>query len=76
MLSSSAKKNDSKILQLEDLLIEQLMLDNHIDETQATDLFYNSETFAKLADECTDFYKHNWQEIYLALKKELLKFSD
>jgi len=70
MLSSAANKNDSKILQLEDLLVEQLMLDNQIDEVQATDLFYNSNTFAQLADESTEFYKRPWQEIYEMLKKE------
>ena len=31
------------------------------DETQATDIFYNSETFAQLADESTELYKHTWQ---------------
>jgi len=47
------------------------MLDNQIDETQATDIFYNSETFAQLSDESTELYKHSWQEIYEILKKEL-----
>ena len=63
-------KNDSKILQIEDLLVEQLMIDNQIDETQATEIFYNSKTFAQLADESTEFYKHTWQEIYEILRKE------
>jgi hypothetical protein len=72
MLSSVADKNDSKILQMEDLLVEQLMLDSQIDEVQATDMFYNSETFAQLADESAEFYKKTWQEIYEMLKQELL----
>jgi len=71
MLSSAASKNDSKILQMDDFLVEQLMLDNQIDETQAADLFYNSETFAQLADESTVLYKKSNQEIYEMLKKEL-----
>ena len=71
MLSLVINKNDSKILQMEDLLVEQLMLDNQIDETQATDIFYNSETFAQLSDESTGFYKRPWQEIHEMLKKEL-----
>jgi hypothetical protein len=70
MLSLVANKNDSKILQMEDLLVEQLMIDNQIDETQATDIFYNSKTFAQLADESTEFFKRPWQEIYEMLKKE------
>jgi len=72
MLSSVANKNDSKILQMEDILVEQLMLDNQIDETQATDIFYKSETFTQLADESTEFYTRPWQEIYEMLKKELM----
>ena len=56
---------------MEDFLVEQLMLDNQIDETQAADLFYNSETFAQLADESTVLYKKSNQEIYEMLKKEL-----
>jgi len=72
MLLSVANKNDSIILQMEDLLVEQLMLDNQIDETQATDIFYNSETFTQLANETTELYKRRWQEIYEMLKKELM----
>ena len=36
--------------------MEQLMHDNQIDETQAADLFYNSETFSKLAEESIGLY--------------------
>jgi len=71
MLSATASKNNSKILQMDDLLVEQLMLDNQIDETEAADLFYNSEISAQLADETTEFYKRTFQEIYEMLKKEL-----
>jgi len=71
MLSLTVSKNDSKILQMDDFLVEQLMLDNQIDETQAADLFYNSETFAQLADESTVLHKKSKQEIYEILKKEL-----
>ena len=71
MLSSATSKNDSKILQIDDFLVEQLMLDYKIDETQAADLFYNSETFSQLADESTALYKKSTQEIYEMLKKEM-----
>ncbi|MDR2804553.1 MAG: DUF3990 domain-containing protein [Dysgonamonadaceae bacterium] len=71
MLSSVANKNASKILQIEDLLVEQLMFDSQIDETQATDMFYNSETFAQLTDYSAELYLRPWQEIYERLKKEL-----
>jgi len=59
------------LMDISEALLKQLMLDNQIDETQATDIFYNSETFAQLADETTEFYKRTWQEIYEMLKKEI-----
>lgn len=70
MLSFIETTNDSRILQIDDLIVEQLMLDKKIDEVQAIDLFYNSATFKKLSDETTEFYKKPWQEIYELLKKE------
>jgi hypothetical protein len=51
-------------------LLGQLMLDNKIDETQATELFYTSKTFTQLTDENSELYKRSWQEIYEMLKKE------
>ncbi|MDR2424041.1 MAG: DUF3990 domain-containing protein [Prevotellaceae bacterium] len=54
-------------------LLEQLMLDNRIDETQATELFYTSKTFTQLADESSELYKRSWTEIYEMLKKEIGK---
>jgi hypothetical protein len=71
MLSSGEDKNDSKILQMKNLIVEQLMLDNQIDETQATNMFYNSKTFAKLTDSGAELYLRPWQEIYDMLKEEL-----
>jgi len=52
-------------------IIENLMLDNNFDEEKATDIFYSSNTFAKLSDETTKFIKKSWQEIYELLKAEL-----
>ena len=52
-------------------IVEKLMLDNNIDELQATDLLYNSNTFTQLADESTKLYEKSWQEICEMLKKEL-----
>jgi hypothetical protein len=73
MLSLISPKNDSKILQIDDLLIEQLMIDNQIDEIDASDLYYQSKTFGQLSDENTELYKRSWQEIYEMLKKEIEK---
>ena len=41
------------------------------DETLATDLFFNSTTFAKLENGNTQLHKLSWQEIYKMLKLEL-----
>ena len=60
-----------EISEIGEPLLEKLMLDNHIDEIKAADLFYNSETFTRLADASTGFYEKPWQEIYEMLKQEL-----
>ncbi|MDR0692681.1 MAG: DUF3990 domain-containing protein [Prevotellaceae bacterium] len=60
-----------EISEIGEPLLEKLILDNQIDEIKATDLFYNSETFTRLADVSTGFYLKPWQEIYEILKKEL-----
>jgi hypothetical protein len=60
-----------EISEIGEPLLEKLILDNQIDEIKATDLFYNSETFTRLADASTGFYLKPWQEIYEILKKEL-----
>jgi len=53
-------------------LLEKLMHDFDINEMQATDLFYDSNTFTQLANETTKLYQKSWQEIYEMLKKEIL----
>jgi hypothetical protein len=52
-------------------LLETLMLEKNLNEVEATDLFYTSKTFTKLADESTSFYRKSLQEIYDLLKHEL-----
>jgi hypothetical protein len=59
------------IVDISEPVIENLILDFNIDEEKATDIFYSSQTFAKLADETTELHKKTWQEIYKMLKKEL-----
>jgi hypothetical protein len=52
-------------------LLERLMLDAGMDEVQATDAFYTSDTFARLADATTGLHLRPWEEIYDLLRKEL-----
>jgi len=53
-----------EISKIGEKILEKLMIDNGIDELQATDLFYNSKTFTQLAQESTKLYKKSWQEIF------------
>jgi len=52
-------------------ILATLMMDRNLTEEEATDLFYASETFAKLADASTGLHEKPWQEIYELLKTEL-----
>lgn len=65
------KNIEYEIAEIGEPVIEQLILDFNIDEETATDKFFSSNTFAKLADKNTEFYKKSWQEIYELLKQEL-----
>ena len=60
-----------EVSEISEPIVEQLMFDLNIDEEKATDLFFSSKTFGKLADESTEFYKKAWSEIYELLKQEL-----
>jgi hypothetical protein len=60
-----------EITEISEPLIEQFIIDFNIDEETATDKFFLSNTFEKLADESTEFHKKSWQEIYELLKQEL-----
>jgi hypothetical protein len=52
-------------------VVERLMLDHDMGEEKATDAFYTSDTFARLADESTGLCQKPWTEIYEMLKSEL-----
>jgi hypothetical protein len=47
------------------------MFDRNVDEMEAVDIFFTSDTLALLADKETMLYKKSWQEIYEMLKQEL-----
>jgi hypothetical protein len=68
------KEPDDRLFMIEDIaeqIVEQLMSDNTINETQAAEFLYMSATFTRLADKNTELYKQQWEEIYTMLKKEL-----
>jgi hypothetical protein len=60
-----------EISEIGEQLLEQFVLDYDCNEEKAADLFYSSETFGKLAEASTEYYKKSWQKIYEMLKLEL-----
>jgi hypothetical protein len=49
------------------------MIEKKSDEEIVSNLFYNSNVFAKLSDESSNLYKKSGQEIYEMLQVELSK---
>lgn len=52
-------------------IVEQLAIDFGFDEQTASDKFFLSKTFTKIADASTEFYLKKWTEIYNLLLLEL-----
>jgi len=71
LLKKTDTKYSSYVVRITEQLIENIMIDLDVDEKQAADILYTSETFTQLAEESTKLYKKMWQEIYEMLKKEL-----
>ncbi|MDR2627951.1 MAG: DUF3990 domain-containing protein [Dysgonamonadaceae bacterium] len=59
------------IYHIDDWVVQQLMMDYHFSDTQASDLYFNSKTYARLIDERTELYQKPWLEIFDLLIKEL-----
>ncbi len=70
-LSQSKGKIDIAVYDIGDHVIQSLMIDSDLNELEAADRYYTSNTYSRLSDESTGFYKKNWQEIYELLKQEL-----
>ena len=62
---------DIAIYDIGDKVVQSLMIDYGINEMDATDRYYTSNTYTQLADENTEFYLKSWQEIYELLKQEI-----
>jgi len=73
MLKNTNHKPIIKIEDISEAIVEQLVFDFDFNEETATDKFFSSNTFSKLSDVSTLFYKKSWQEIYEMLKIELEK---
>ena len=66
-------KIDSIIYHIDDNILQALMIDCGLNETEAIDIYCSSNTAAQLADHTTELYQKQWQEIYEMLNNELNK---
>ena len=70
-LSQPKGKIDIAIYDIGYHVVLSLMKDYDINELEALDRYYTSNTYAQLAIENTEFYKKTWQEIYELVKQDL-----
>ena len=71
MLEQIDFRRVTAIERISESIVGKLVVDNDIATLEATDLFYNSDTYAKLSEVKSDFCFKPWQEIYEMLKIEL-----
>ena len=64
-------KQISKVSRIGESIVEKLVMDFGFDEDTATDKFFSSDTFSKLADTSNQLYERKWTEIYIILLNEL-----
>ena len=65
------EKIDVETIHIDNDIVKALMTDFKLSEIEATDIYYKSEIYNRLADETTQFYLKSWQEIYQMLQAEL-----
>jgi len=61
----------SMFLHIGEPIVEKLIIDFGFDEKTATDKFFSSDTFSKLADTSNKLCEKDWTEIYNLLLSEL-----
>ena len=69
------EKIDVETMHIDNDIVKALMTDFGLSEFEATDMYYKSIIYTRLANEATLFYLKSWQEIYQMLKVEL-KFAN
>ncbi|MCL2042393.1 MAG: DUF3990 domain-containing protein [Bacteroidales bacterium] len=65
------RKQVSLLSRIGEPIVERLVTDSCLDEDTATDMFFSSNTFSKLANTSNQLFQKPWQEIYEMLKIEL-----
>ncbi|MDR0843645.1 MAG: DUF3990 domain-containing protein [Tannerella sp.] len=71
MLERTDNKAECDIYHIDDRIIQQLMTDKGLPDTQASNLYFKSNTYLQLIDESTALYQKPWMEIYEMLLPEL-----
>jgi hypothetical protein len=71
VLSQLKGKIDIAIYDIGDNVVQSLMTDYGLNEMEAADRYYTSNTYTQLANENTEFYQKPWQKIYELLKQEM-----
>ena len=61
----------SMFLHVGEPVVEKLVTDFGLDEKTATDKFFSSNTFSRMADTSTQLYEKDWTAIYKLLLNEL-----
>ena len=72
-LRRTDRKQVSLLSRIGEPIVEKLVTDFNFDEETATDMFFSSNTFLKLADTSNQLFQKSWQEIYEMLKSEFKK---
>jgi hypothetical protein len=72
MLQMTDYKIITSIEDIGENIVKMLVVNFAKSEKDASELFYSSDTFAKLSDYNTRFFTKPWQEIYEMLKSELI----
>ena len=71
MKNNIGGKQISKFSHIGEPIVEKLVTDFAFDEETATDYFFSSNTFSKLADTSNQPHEKDWTEIYKLLLSEL-----
>lgn len=71
MLERTDFKGITAIERASENIVGRLIADCNMSDAEATDTFYNSDTYAGLSDVSTQKYRLPWDEIYAMLRDEL-----
>ncbi|MDR1918830.1 MAG: DUF3990 domain-containing protein [Tannerellaceae bacterium] len=71
MLVRIDDKAESKIIHIDNNILNILVAEHDLSDTEAADLYYSSITYSLLADEASGLYLMPWMEIYQLLLQEL-----